>query len=100
RHVPFRILPDPHRLAVAADTTRRGLEEQLRARRLVNPIVEVAAAGRPPLLHPRRAAAVVRHARGPDILRRDRRHHPRQTWRPAPPSKTRQYSKYAVWHAL
>ena len=58
---------------VAAHAVRRGLEEQLRPRRVVDAIVEVAAARRLRLLHPRRAAAEVGDAGGPDFLRSDRR---------------------------
>ena len=52
---------------------RRRLEEQLRPLRLVDAVVEIAARGVLRLLHPRVAAALVRHARGPDFLRADGR---------------------------
>ena len=56
-HVPLRIGADPHRSARADDAVRRRLEEQLRPVRVVDAVVEAAAARVLRLLHARRAAA-------------------------------------------
>ena len=69
-----RIGADAHLVVGAGDAPRRRLEEQLRPRRVVDPLVDVGRGLG--LLHAGLAAHLVRHARRPDLLRRDRGEHP------------------------
>ena len=74
RHVPARVAADAHRLA-GGPRTRCGVALKNSSGRaaLVDAVVEIAAAGRLRLLHPRGAAAEVGDAGRPHLLRADRR---------------------------
>ena len=66
-------MTDAHPPAVARDAVRGRLEEEFRALRRIDPVVEVTAARVVRLLDARRPASVIRDARRPDFLADDRR---------------------------
>ena len=71
---PFRVAADADRLAGTGDAPRHGLEEQLRPRRRIHPVVVRGARFR--FLHAGHLAPLVRHPRRPDFLMVERRQHP------------------------